>query len=740
MDFTENLKKTLERIRVLTVQLDDVQDALVHGRTRDALNQYLEADTVLINIGSNENTNAVDLLRQRALKLKDKLVQENERYWKALVHFDYARSWIEIFQRVQFDSEASEIDIESIVDMSSKLGLLDSSIVRLCRELDNIIFKPCLLVGSDSKTTNIVTEGSALYVTKIQTIKGPASIMNDITTIVRFLNQHLPSSISTAMSQILMPSITSRMISNWLAPSVPISLEAMRDFQILLRQVLTFSGDLVAMGWDGSAELTEWVRKGPLTWLAKQRESSLASAKVLLSRRIRETKVVERVETQTIPHGEGMAPKDSSTDDWDAGWTDEESRHAAPGPLPEDVDRENGTNTWDTNGKRMDSGKRTLAPKENQPQEDKHGKEDDEDAWGWNNQDVASVSSSPVRNRKEAHQANGHQISHDPNGRELTLKEAYTVTAIPDDLRDLIIQTARDAEALRQPAYASSSIVPVATGLYSLPTLMLAGYRALAPYYYSSLTGGNMFLYNDSMRLAETLQTFDTDQTITDASSSQPKSAWPSTRMKLPADISALESFGKRAYGKEMESQRTILRDLLDGAQGFANCTEPPFAAECENAVTMTVDRLREVAKQWTGILSRSALLQSLGSLLSTVLTKLIGDVEDMSDIGEEESKRLKRFCDEIAKLSELFMQDDRSAVQDGREQGKDMTGVYTPNWFKFVYLAELLESSLADIKYLWQEGELKLEFQVGEVVDLVEALFADSEYRRKAIAEIRKG
>jgi len=85
-------------------------------------------------------------------------------------------------------------------------------------------------------------------------------------------------------------------------------------------------------------------------------------------------------------------------------------------------------------------------------------------------------------------------------------------------------------------------------------------------------------------------------------------------------------------------------------------------------------------------------------------------------------------------------VQDDRSAVQDGRRQGRDMTGVYTPNWFKFVYLAEILESSLADIKYLWQEGELKLEFQFGEVVDLVEALFADSEYRRKAIAEIRRG
>ena len=68
------------------------------------------------------------------------------------------------------------------------------------------------------------------------------------------------------------------------------------------------------------------------------------------------------------------------------------------------------------------------------------------------------------------------------------------------------------------------------------------------------------------------------------------------------------------------------------------------------------------------------------------------------------------------------------------------MTGVYVPNWFKFQYLAEILESSLADIKWMWTEGELKLEFEAREVVDLIEALFAESDYRRRAIREIQGG
>lgn len=67
------------------------------------------------------------------------------------------------------------------------------------------------------------------------------------------------------------------------------------------------------------------------------------------------------------------------------------------------------------------------------------------------------------------------------------------------------------------------------------------------------------------------------------------------------------------------------------------------------------------------------------------------------------------------------------------------ITAVYVRNWLKFQYLINILESSLADIKFLWTEGELRLEFSADEVVDLIEALFAESDYRRKAIADIRR-
>ena len=257
-------------------------------------------------------------------------------------------------------------------------------------------------------------------------------------------------------------------------------------------------------------------------------------------------------------------------------------------------------------------------------------------------------------------------------------------------------------------------------------------FRASAPSFYENDLTGNMYLYNDSLYLAEQLRAFVKHRTSNTASNSYGS-------LNLNPEIAAIELFGKRAYGKEMESQRTIVGDLMDGAQGFANCTEHPFAQECDLAISSTVDRVRELHRQWSAVLSRSALLQSIGSLLVTVTNKIIVAIEDMSDISEPESQRLTSFCNRVTALDDLFLPEQASNA-DPDEQPVPLTAAYTSTWLKFQYLANILESSLIDIKYLWTEGELSLEFSADEVVDMIEALFADSEHRRKAISDIRRG
>lgn len=269
-------------------------------------------------------------------------------------------------------------------------------------------------------------------------------------------------------------------------------------------------------------------------------------------------------------------------------------------------------------------------------------------------------------------------------------------------------------------------------GLSSLTSLLLVMYRASASNSYSFKDGGNMFLYNDCLWLAEQLRE------VTHARK-QRREISSNDNLRFDDDIVVLEAFGKRSYGKEMESQRTIIKDLLDGAQGFANCTEPPFTSECDLAVTTIVERLRTIHGQWKSILSHSALMQSVGSLLSTVIDKIIIDIEDMSDISEPESQRLTAYCKQVIALEDLFLPEQEPISSGQQQEPVALTAVYAPGWFKFQYLSELLDSSLVDIKYLWTDGGLKLEYGVEEVVDLIEALFADSEHRRRAIGEIRR-
>jgi centromere/kinetochore protein ZW10 len=278
------------------------------------------------------------------------------------------------------------------------------------------------------------------------------------------------------------------------------------------------------------------------------------------------------------------------------------------------------------------------------------------------------------------------------------LRETYTVTAMPDSIMEIISQVITDVETLNSPELVKSAIAPASGGLYMIPSLLLAMYRATAAMHYSKDIAGNMLIYNDCQRLSDRLRILLREQAEEDETSTLPQHLRPSLRLKpkLEADIKRIDGFGKRAYGREMEAQRQIVRDHLEDAQGFQGCTNVPFATVCDDAIATTIDRISDVKRQWQNVLSHSAMLQSLGSLVSTALTKFINDVEDMADIAEDESKKLHSYCVSLSTLAQHFQStDDNGDV-------RDMASIYTPNWFKFQYLSEILDSSLADIRYFW--------------------------------------
>lgn len=617
--------------------------------------------------------------------------------------------------------------------------MFDDILQPLCKDFEALIIIPRLQVHSNGTVGSLRIEGEEISITSGRSSDLSAQrLFADLDSMIDFLRTRLPPSVVEPLAGFLLPSLISRLIATWLASAVPEDVDGMEDFKGTAALVKQFGEKLDAYNWPGKRGLVDWTNGIPKVWLRKRQETSLKYVRQVLSKGLGAIETVERVETQMLSHNDEVlagGPGGPGGDDWNAGWSDGETSPtvAQQSIPPKPAGDEEDVNAWGLD----DDQEGALGPENQGPS---GVADDDADAWGWgddNDGEETTKASQAAVPRPRKLKNTGRPDTPPQAKREITLKETYNITSLPKEILEIILQVISDAAKLESQDYASSPIASAASSLLSLPGLILAMYRASSSTSYSRHPSAPMFLYNDSLWLVERLQHLSSGHTTISGKCVHSRVTY---NLKLPMHTSALENFGKRAYAKEMESQRTIIIDLLDGAQGFSNCTAHPFVGECDLAITSTVDRLRALHRQWKEVLSHSALLQSLGSLLSSVTNKMIVDIEDMSDISEPESQQLTTYCNRIATLEDLFLPipEAPNPAQCSQQEPIPLTAVYAPHWLKFRYLANILESSLVDIKYLWTEGELGLEFDTEELVDLVVALFADSPHRRGAVAEIR--
>lgn len=700
VDFNAKLREKLEIVRDVKTLVEEGREAVVAGKLQDSLSKWQMAERKVELLGSGDE-GVGSLLRGRIVRFVAVLKEAVQSDWEQYIHVDLEMEKVSV---------TTTADISGLVATLQELGDYQGAIIKLAKDFDRAIVRPRLAVArnGDGGSPRIVTDDTTIMCRKVNDHDDSHALFEDLKKMVEWLRSTLPAIVADPLWENLSPSLISKLEQTWLDAAVPLNIADMPKFQSVLADVSSFADLMDSFGGTGSKPLRDWVQNAPRTWLTKRRETVLGDVRNLVFTGLRETKVVERVETQMVSKEDALG--DADDDEWATAWDEPEEQAPSLPPRqqrPAQPEEEDEANAW---GADFDD------EVEDAPEGDGDG---EDDAWGWGDgEDAASKKTDTPK--KSPSKPNGDKPSNSGQ-REMTLRETFAITAIPDSILTLLQQIITDAQNLAAPEYASSPIAPAAVGLYSLPTLALAIYRATAATAYSKLPYGNMFIYNDASRLAEQLKSWQADQP-------------PASRLRLSADVIALETFAKRAYSAEMESQRTILGDLLEGAQGFSNCAQSPFKQECQSAVEETVDRLREVHKSWDGILSSSALLQSTGSLLGTFTGKMMAEIQDLPDIGEEDSKALKSLCDTAMGARDMFMQETPAGEK------RDMTFVYCPNWLKFQYLAEILESSLADIKYLWKEGELSLEFEAEEIVGLIEALFAESPLRRGAIGEIRRG
>lgn len=200
--------------------------------------------------------------------------------------------------------------------------------------------------------------------------------------------------------------------------------------------------------------------------------------------------------------------------------------------------------------------------------------------------------------------------------------------------------------------------------------------------------------------------------------------------LRLDNDVKTLQGFAARAYGNEMNLQKTVLRDLLGGAHSLLQQDDPESCADA------AVARVRSMAVTWESILARSAWYQAIGSLVDAISLKIISDVMEAPSISQDDAYSIAKLIMNVTELDDLFLPS-RATGKRPADEETPQTMQYAGSWMRLKYLSEVLQSNLRDVRFLWMESQLSLYFTVDEVVDLINLSFEDNARTREIIREI---
>lgn len=726
VSYTAQVREALTNIKRVNEMLDQVEQARNERRVLDSLHLLEKSWTAMDEIPVSKSCRVMRTLDMRAFELKSAVHDVFDHVWNSLVRVDGSAGRLEIHQAR--DDEPMTLS-EALIGLQAYKEV-DQRMALFWHSVDEAIIGPRTalhgetLPGISADDTTLAVQGQA--------DSSISALFADLRQITEYLAKSLPEDLVRSLSNVMMPALVPRIIHVWLDTAVPVSLREMDDFQEVISAARQFCTSLAAMKYTGFEELQEWVDSAPRVWLAKCRETALDSIRNKMSQGLGAPKEVERVETQTVSRSEGKelaangAPGAGMDDDWGAAWDDTgedattEKDAQAPASSTAEAVEDDAADAWGW-GDDDDAGEEKAAEPP-AAQAAANADEDPADAWGWGDEDPADPPPvAPAPAKKEPSRAGQEQSQ----TRELTLKETYHISSLPAPVLSLISAILEDGALLV--GSQGSPVAAAAAGLFSLPTLVLAMFRAVSPHYYSlDISGsGNMFLYNDATYLAERL---------TDVAA-----AWKArediapraiTMLRLDNDIKTLQSFAARAYASEMSTQRTILRDLLGGAQNLLQ--QDADASDLSMQIESATTRVRAMAEAWSSVLSRSAWCQAVGSLVDTLASKLVADVMDLPGIGEEEAYNIASMIAKITELDDLFL------PAGAGENEVPTTAQYADNWLRLKYLSEVLQSNLPDVKFLWLESDLSLYFGVAEVVDLIGLSFADNAKSREIVREIQ--
>ncbi|KAL7945422.1 hypothetical protein V8C42DRAFT_323111 [Trichoderma barbatum] len=772
VQYSQQMHNVLRRIKHVNQLLVEVEQASRERRVLDSLRLLEKSWAALDDVGVSKTARVMKLLDLRAFELKSDIHQVFDHVWKTLVQVDTDLGKVAIYNTRQ--------DEKMILD-DAVIGLkaykeVDERMEQLWRNLDAAVVSR-RMDATGSNIPGIKVEGDVLELAG--SADGSAeALLSDLEQILTFIAQKLPADLLQPLTDVMMGDIVSKLTKEWLNPAVPSGLKDLDKFQALVSKMKSFCETMQQSGFNGLEQIQDWASKAPTIWLEKSRETALDSVRINLTSGIGQSKRVEKIERQMVSMAEGKelsrtgAGAVADTNDWGEAWGedwgdekagDENEQAPQPNEQKENHDDDDAADAWGWDDNDDAKNKDTSEKPEEKPEEMETApanEDDGTDAWGWGDNDDAKENPNQTAEANDAAEAPDEDDGADAWGwgddgdaaepearvapvsvasapktklskakeetRELVFKETYSISSMPEPVLELIFSILEDGAALTRDGNEYSLLTATAPGLFSLPTFILALFRATSPHYYSSDAGGNMFLYNDAIYLSEKLSDFS-------SAWKQREDLTPRARsmLRIDNDVRTLKSFANRSYSNEMSLQKTILQDLLGGSQSLVQQDDKESSIEAGTA------RIRSVAATWDPILRRSVWSQAVGSLADSLASRLISDVLEMSSIGQEEAYSIAQLIASATELDDLFIPSKLAGTAPVPDE-VPTTAQYAPSWLRLKYLGEVLQSNLNEVKFLWCDSELSLYFTVDEVIDLIHASFEDNARTRETIKEIK--
>ncbi|KAG9125143.1 hypothetical protein FRC07_008807 [Ceratobasidium sp. 392] len=311
--------------------------------------------------------------------------------------------------------------------------------------------------------------------------------------------------------------------------------------------------------------------------------------------------------------------------------------------------------------------------------------------------------------------------------REEPMIETYLISRRAQKVLGLAVDALREGKELVSTDIfpANTSPAPGSLVLGSIPSFFDL-FRALVPVAHGAnmaASGGiAMRFSNDCDYLSEEMTHLVSD--IPDGA------VGDTVRPKFVEVQERLKALGESWFEDVLDNEKLAIAKYLEPAEGFKDMQDQARYQECRRAVTRCTQAVSKFSRDTKPVLPFSKYYPALGALVDDVLVRITEDILAMPDIPETESHRLHDICKILHAFESLFV------VEDGAASSVTL---HVPSWFKYSYLSELLEASLADIRHLFDIGAL-VDFSEQDLAHLIRALFSDSPKRQELVDRVLAG